>query len=137
MKIKKVLLTVLIAAVFTGCGSSGVDDTADTKSSVVLQKTVLNADISDENSLEVYWSAQEGVKYYILEYGAKDSGFTDSITLNDNVTRYKIDNLQNGEVYIFRLTEVFENGEKKTSDVFEAKTGTSEEITNSDSGPAV
>ena len=89
------------------------------------------------NSVEIYWSYSEDVSSYILEYGTKEGGLDESITLSGDTLSYKVINLDEDTSYIFRLTTIFKDDTKIHSDILEAKTSTVHKIQQSDEGAGI
>ena len=136
MKLKYVFLFVIISALFIGCGneSSSFGGSADT-GNVVAKRVVLSGNFNDYDSIEVAWDSQQNVDYYVLEYGLKDKGLDKNVTLNSDTCEYKLNNLLPQSVYEFKLKIVYKNGDINYSDILEAKTGITNVILKSDTGP--
>jgi len=140
MNIYKTAIIVTISFLFIGCGGgdSSLSQTADVSSAQISAKTILNSNISKNNDyIEVYWDANKDAESYILEYGEKDTGLSESVTLDKDTTRYKVEGLDSDTIYIFRLTTVLNDNTKIYSDTLEVKTGTTDKIVKSDNGPGM
>lgn len=133
------IITVFIIFIMTGCGD-GEESSQIGPISTTTPAISVSAEIKtkiDDNTIEVYWKFNEDVNSYILEYGSKEDGFTNQITLDKQTTEYKVSDLQNDTIYIFRVTSVFDDGSQSVSNTIEVKTATLNQLIQNDSGPKI
>ena len=135
------IITVFIIFIMTGCGngeeSSQIGPITPTTTTTAISVSAEIKTKIDNNTIKVYWKFNEDVNAYILEYGTKKNGFSNQITLDKYTTDYKVSNLQNDTIYIFRVTSVFEDASQSVSNTIEVKTATTNQLIQNDSGPKI
>jgi hypothetical protein len=137
----KYILVITAIFVFFIMGCNGGGDSSKTEKSIempetpsVSQSMEIKTKVKDA-TVEVYWKFNENVKSYILDFGDKESGLNEHISLDRKTTHYKMSNLVEGETYLFRLVSIFYNGKLSTSKVIEAKIGKKDRLLQIDNGP--
>jgi len=131
-----IIITITAFAILFmgGCG----DRTNSNTESMDVETSLSSVRVKPtDNTIEIYWDYSDGVKGYILEFGEKNRGLEESVTLSADTTSYKAVNLQEDTNYIFRLTTLFKDDTKRYSDILQAKTSTQNKIYQSDEGAKI
>lgn len=132
---KKIVFIISTMVILGGCGE---DETFKTEESIKTAPNYSSINIKSkisDNKIDVYWDFNNNVKSYLLEFGSKENGFNEKITLKSDVTNYKITNLEYNQVYIFKLTALFTDVDKKESKVIQVKIASKDDLSQVDNGP--
>ena len=136
----KYVFVIIVSFVFfiMGCNEDGkgsqMEQTLETPQVATGMK--IETKIGND-TIEVYWQINEKVKSYILEFGDKESGLNKHVALDAQTTSYKISNLPEGTVFLFRLVSISRDGRVTNSKVIEAKTGMTNKFLQIDNGSKV
>jgi len=131
------ILTLWIAGCSNGTNNSSssyVEETVETPPLATAMEIKANI---DNDTIKLYWNFNEDVKSYVLEFGDKESGLSDHIALDTQVTSYTMTNLDEDHVYLFRLVSIFNDDTMSESNIIEVKTATTQQLVQNDTGPTL
>ena len=130
-------LTVVLFLI-SGCGDNSTNEISEEMNAPAsYTATLINANPINSDTIEVYWNYNKNVKLYILNYKSLNDNLFKSISLSPEATRYKMENLNENTLYKIELMAIYSDGTKKSIGEIEAKTATTNLITQSDGGPGV
>ena len=130
-----ITLTILL---IQGCNSNNQnilinEDTPigdSTNKDIYLKSEILN------NAIKIEWNSYKNVKKYRLEYGPKDFGFIESVTLSSHDICYTIEDIEPNTIYMVKLTIIYNGNIVAISKFLQIKTAKSNDIQyQKDDGP--
>ena len=132
---QQILAVATLVLMMGGCGEErGLNTEQNMDNSSPYSIVKIKSKIAN-NEIEISWEDKANAKSYLLEYGLKDEGFTQSILLDADTLSYKVTNLEEGSIYLFRLKRLLVDENELYSETIQVKTATSSSLRHLDDGP--